>query len=466
MVTDFLSYNLIPLFSALAIPFISRKSKRITEIFANVALLSGLINVGYILFYYVIKMNYSTFTYDALTLAMIFIIYLVALAIVFFSTYYDVEKETNVVSYYSLILISVSAMCSLVMSRDFFTLYIFMEALSVCSFALITSNSKNISVEAAIKYFFLTFPASVLIIFGISLLMLNYGGFGFEIIKFTNINFLSIIAFSLIIIGFLIKSGIAPFHFWTPDVYQGAFSPISAYLAGIITKVGGIYAIIKISIMISNSPIISKISSLLLFTGLLSVILGAVGAIVQRDFKRMLAYSSISQMGYIIMATGTFTPLGIMAAVFHLINHATFKTVLFLNSACVEKATQTTNMDELKGLEHRMPYTSWTSIVALLSTAGVPPLSGFWSKLIIIIALWEKGNVYYATSALIFSIVTLAYFMIMQKKVFFGKLPEKFQDIKEAKFQLLIPVVIISFFIIITGLFFNKIYLYLEKIPI
>jgi len=464
MVTDFLSYSLIPLFSALAIPFISRKSQRITEILANVTLLSGLINVGYIIGYHIVKMDFLSFTYDAFALLMIFTIYLVGLSIVFFSTYYDIEKDVNLTSYYSLILISVSAMTSLVIARDFFTLYIFMEAISVCSFALITSSSNKNSIEAAIKYFFLTFPASALIIFGISILMLNYGGFDFDTIKLTNINFLTVISLSFIIIGFLIKGGIAPFHFWTPDVYEGSYSPISAFLAGIVTKIGGIYAIIKISQILLNTDAGFRISKLLLFTGMLSVLLGAFGAIVQKDFKRMLAYSSISQMGYIILASATFSPLGIFAAVFHLVNHATFKTVLFLNSACVEKETGTTNMDELKGLEHRMPYTSWTSIISLFSTAGLPPLSGFWSKLLIIIALWQAGNKYYAVIALVSSIITFAYFMIMQKKIFFGKLPEKLNNIKEARTPLLIPVVVISVLIIVIGVFFNRVYPLLEKI--
>jgi multicomponent Na+:H+ antiporter subunit D len=206
------------------------------------------------------------------------------------------------------------------------------------------------------------------------------------------------------------------------------------------------------------------ISKILLLSGILSVLIGAFLAMIQKDFKRMLAYSSISQMGYIILAVATFTPLGIIAAVFHLINHATFKTVLFLNSACVEKQTGTTNILELKGLEHRMPTTAWTSIIAMMATAGIPPLSGFWSKLLIIVALWKNGNIYYAIIALIASIITLAYFMILQKKVFFGKLPEKFDGVKEAKFQLLIPVVVISGIIIFSGLFFDRVYSYLSRI--
>ncbi len=464
MITDFLSYSLLPLFSALALPFIGRRSPKLSLIIANVALLSGVLNLGIIILSYIINLKFQHFPGDIFTLSMIFTIYLVGLAITFFSIYYDIENKTKPITYYALILISVSSMCSLVMARDFFTLYIFMEAISVCSFALITSDSKEKSIEASIKYFFLTFPASVLIIFGISILMLNYGSFDFETIKFTNINYLTVTALSFIIVGFLIKAGIAPFHFWTPDVYQGAYSPISAFLGGIVTKIGGIYAIIKISQLLLNSELSYKISSLLLFTGMLSVLVGAFGAMVQKDFKRMLAYSSISQMGYIVLATATFTPLGIIAAIFHLINHATFKTVLFLNSACVEKYAGTTNMDELKGLEKRMPYTSWTGIISLLSTAGIPPLSGFWSKLLIIIALWQKGHIYYAFIALVASILTLGYFMVLQKKVFFGKLPEKFENVKEARLELLIPVIVVSLVIILAGIFFNRVYLFLNLI--
>jgi multicomponent Na+:H+ antiporter subunit D len=464
MVIDFLSYSLIPLFSALAIPFIARKNTRLVEVLANITLIAGFINVSYILLSYLIKNDPNIITIDIFSLLMIFIIYLVGLAITFFSSNYGIENETNPISYYSLILIGVSAMSSIVITQDIFSLYVFVEALSIVSFALITSNNSEKSIEASIKYFFLTFPASVLIIFGISILLLNNPNLDFLTIKDTSSKMLSIIGLSIIIVGFLIKSGIVPFHFWTPDVYQGSYSPISAFLAGIITKTGGIYAIVKIASLITNSSLNYYLSKMLLVSGLLSVIIGAFLAMVQKDFKRMLAYSSISQMGYIILAAATFTPLGIIAALFHIINHATFKTVLFLNSSCVEKQTQTTSIDELKGLEHKMPVTSWTSIIAMMATAGIPPLSGFWSKLLVIVALWKSGNTFYAVTALIASILTLAYFVNLQKKVFFGKLPEKFDTLKEAKAQLLIPVVVISAIIIFSGLFFNRIYSYLLKI--
>jgi multicomponent Na+:H+ antiporter subunit D len=200
-----------------------------------------------------------------------------------------------------------------------------------------------------------------------------------------------------------------------------------------------------------------------LLLGIITIIVGAIGALKQKDLKRMLAFSSISQMGYIIAGLATFIPLGIIGAIFHLFNHATFKTVLFLNSASIEKNANTTEMKNLGGLEHNMPWTSWTSIIALFSTAGVPPLSGFWSKIMIIIALWLSGFKISAVIALIFSIITLAYFMIMQKKIFFGQKKEYF-NFGEVSIPMLSPVILMSLIIIFAGIFFPYVFDYLKII--
>lgn len=467
MVNEFLSYAIVPLFSALAIPFLGRKNPKITEILANVTVLAGLLNIAYILFNPVnYRTQYSTFTEDGFTLIMIFSIYLVAMCVVFFSASKPMPN-INKNAYYPLIMLSISAMSSIVMARDFFTLYIFIEALAVTSFALITSDENSNGVEGAVKYFFLTFPASAIIIVGISLLLISSGSFYFDSIEIQiakSPDFLTFLALSLIMLGFLIKSGVVPFHYWTPDAYQGAYSPISAYLSGIVTKISGVYAVIRISMFFrffENRAL--PISHILLLIGFISIVVGAIAAMRQRDFKRMLAFSSISQLGYVIMGAATFSAFGIIAAIFHFFNHATFKTVLFLNSASIEKATGTTDMKKLGGLEHNMPWTSWTSIVALMATAGLPPLSGFWSKVMIVLALWFSGFKFYAAMAIIFSIITLAYFIIMQKKVFFGKQHFDLQEIKEVNFSLLSPVILMSLIIIVTGLFFPVVYDYLSN---
>jgi multicomponent Na+:H+ antiporter subunit D len=271
-------------------------------------------------------------------------------------------------------------------------------------------------------------------------------------------------AMGLILLGFLIKAGIVPFHTWTPDAYQGSFAPVSAHLAGIVTKVSGVYAIVRISMLMRfYEGRADALSGTLMFLGMLSIVVGAIAALRQKELKRMLAFSSISQLGYIVLAAGLGTPLAIIAAIFHLFNHATFKTVLFLNSASLEYASGTSDMEKLGGMEHAMPWTSWTSIVALLSTAGIPPLSGFWSKLLIIIALWAGGAKTYAILALLFSIVTLAYFMVMQKKIFFGKKSEAAETANEVSAPMLAPVVVLSAVIVAVGLLFPYFYTYLVE---
>jgi multicomponent Na+:H+ antiporter subunit D len=168
----------------------------------------------------------------------------------------------------------------------------------------------------------------------------------------------------------------------------------------------------------------------------------------------MLAYSSISQVGYIVLGLGCGTGLGIFGAVFHLFNHSIFKSLLFVNSAAVEQQTGTTDMNKLGGLGARMPVTNITSLIAFLSTAGVPPLSGFWSKLIIVIALWQSAHYGYAFLAILASVITLAYLLSMQRRVFFGILSDGLKEVKEAGFGIVFPAVILAIIILGVGLLF------------
>jgi len=174
--------------------------------------------------------------------------------------------------------------------------------------------------------------------------------------------------------------------------------------------------------------------------------------------KRMLAFSSVSQMGYIVLSLGTGSALGIAGAVFHILNHAIFKSQLFANAAAVEKQAGTRDMNKLGGLASKMPITGGTSIVAMLSISGIPPLSGFWSKLLIILALWQGAHYTYAFIAVVASVITLAYFLMLQRKVFFGPLAEGLEKVKEAKAGLVLPAIILALLTIFIGIFFPVIY--------
>jgi formate hydrogenlyase subunit 3/multisubunit Na+/H+ antiporter MnhD subunit len=162
------------------------------------------------------------------------------------------------------------------------------------------------------------------------------------------------------------------------------------------------------------------INQVLMLVGTVSIVVGAILALNQKDMKRLLAYSSISQIGYIVLGLGCASPLAWAGAIFHLFNHTVFKSLLFVNSAAIERRCGTTDLARLGRLGSRMPLTNVTSVLAVLSTAGIPPLAGFWSKLLIILALWQAHYYVYAGIAVLFSAVTLAYLLSLQRKVFFG----------------------------------------------
>jgi len=168
-----------------------------------------------------------------------------------------------------------------------------------------------------------------------------------------------------------------------------------------------------------------------MFLGALSMIVGVFLAVGQWDFKRLLAYHSISQIGYVILGIGLATPLGIFGGLFHLFNHSVFKSLLFLNSGAVDYSTGTRDLREMGGLRERMPVTAATNLVASVSIAGVPPFNGFFSKLIIILACIQAGHIGYAFWAVFASILTLASFMKITKYAFAGTLKEKWNTIKE-----------------------------------
>jgi multicomponent Na+:H+ antiporter subunit D len=151
---------------------------------------------------------------------------------------------------------------------------------------------------------------------------------------------------------------------------------------------------------------------------------------------------------------GCGTPLGYAAAIFHLFNHTIFKSTLFFNAAAVEKQTQLSDMDSMGGLAQKMPFTGVASALAALSTAGIPPLPGFWSKLLIVIALWLAGFKVYAILAVVASVITLSYMLSLQRRVFFGNVGEHLLHIKEAGAELLIPSTILVLIMVGVGIFF------------
>jgi multicomponent Na+:H+ antiporter subunit D len=224
---------------------------------------------------------------------------------------------------------------------------------------------------------------------------------------------------ALFMVGFGLKAAVMPFHAWLPDAHSSAPAPISAMLSGVLIKALGIYSLIRIFYNVLGAPPIFM--QIFLIIGTISILLGVFLAVGQWDFKRLLAYHSISQIGYILLGMGLNTTLGMLGAVFHLFNHALFKSLLFYNSGAIETGLGTRDLKKMGNVTKLMPVSAHTSMIASLSISGIPPFNGFFSKLVIIIAAIQADQLIFALLAVVGSLLTLASFMKVQRYAFRGE---------------------------------------------
>ncbi len=461
--------NLIPLF--VAIPLGSAflisliKNKRFADLWVNLATLSLLCLSVYSLF--LVRLNgvmvYKmggwippigiSLVLDGLSILLLITVNLIALFATIYSLSY-MERYTSKRKFYVLFLLMLGGMNGVIITGDMFNLFVFLEIASVASYALVAFGVEAEELEASFKYMVLSCVASSFVLLGIALLysytsslnmadishILQSKGSGHQIIPFVSVLFL---------MGFGLKAAIVPFHAWLPDAHPSAPAPISAMLSGVLIKALGVYTILRI--FFSVLGVTTQLSYLFLALGAISMVAGGLLAIGQNDFKRLLAYSSISQIGYIFLAIGIGTPLAILGGLFHLFNHAIFKSLLFLNSGAVEYATGTRDLRKMGGLNQEMPVTAGTSLIGSLSISGIPPLNGFWSKLIIIIAAVSAGRPIIALIAVAVSILTLAYYLKLQRYAFFGEKRPSSQSIKEVPLSMRIPMIALSLICIVGG---------------
>jgi len=390
---------------------------------------------------------------DGLTVFMLVTVNLMAFFIAIYSINY-MERFTSKWKFYTLFLLMVAGMNGVVITGDMFNLFVFLEIASVASYALVAFGTERHELEAAFKYTVMSTVGSLFVLLGIVFLYsytstLNMADMA-NILAQKSASNITIMVSVLFIMGFGLKAALVPFHAWLPDAHPSAPAPISAMLSGVLIKSLGVYTLCRVFYNIIG--INSSLSLILMVLGTLSMVIGVFLAIGQWDFKRLLAYHSISQIGYVILGIGLGTPLGMIGGLFHLFNHSVFKSLLFLNSGAVEYATGTRDLQKMGGLMTKMPITGTTSLVASMSIAGIPPFNGFWSKLIIIIACVQANRLGYAFWAVLASILTLASFMKVMKYAFFGKLREKWNKVEEVPVFMKLAMVILALICVVGGL--------------
>ena len=347
------------------------------------------------------------------------------------------RKKSNPAMYFSLILLSSIGMVLIAYSTDLVMLFVAWELMSIPTYILAGFNKKNpISNEAAIKYFLFGAMSSAIIIYGISI---AYGitgstNIGDVIQGFATLDAemlpLGLLAIGMFIAGFGFKMGLVPFHMWLPDTYEGAPPPITALLAA-GTKKAGFAAALRI-IIIGTVALNLDWTLALGIIAVMTMTIGNIAAILQKNLVRMLAYSSIGHAGYILIgiSVAPFSGMGLQASLFHILNHAVMKGAAFIAVTGIVTTLAVTHLDKLKGLGRKMPITALGLVISLLALAGVPPLNGFWSKLMLFGASIDAGSVLWwapwlAVAGVLNSALSLAYYGWIIRKMYFEGETEK-----------------------------------------
>ncbi|MHC1605189.1 MAG: complex I subunit 5 family protein [Candidatus Methanofastidiosia archaeon] len=354
---------------------------------------------------------------DSLSCFMLLIINGLAFLAALYSQGYLGEKRRRT-QFYALFSLLVVGMNGIVLTADIFNMYVFLEILSISAYALVSFYRTRDALEASFKYMVQGSVASAFILLAIALIYGEYGTLNFfDIASKFAISKTSTLTLTFLFIGLASKSAILPLHFWLPDAHPSAPAPISMLLSGIMIKTT-IYLMCRLFLTVFSINIV--FSNLLLILGCLCAIVGVAMALVQHNLKRLLAYHSISQIGYILIGLGILTPMGVSGGLFHLLNHALFKSLLFLSAGALIYSTGSQDLDNLGGLAKKMPYLTVVTIIAAFSISGIPPTNGFVSKWMIYVASYKEYPIV-TIIALLVSVGTLLSFAKVIHSIFFGR---------------------------------------------
>lgn len=336
-------------------------------------------------------------------------------------------------------------------------LVVFWGILAALLYLMVILGGTAQSARAAKKALIVIGATDALLIFGVAVIGMLAGTFSIQSARIAIDGVLPLVAYLSVAAACFAKAGAVPFHSWIPDVAEAAPTTVTAYLIASLDKLLGIYFLVRISIGIFLMNDISN--TILLVAGSLSIVIGATFTLVQRDYKRLLGYCAVSQVGYMVVGIGTGTILGIAGGLFHMLNHAIYETCLFFSCGVVEKKTLTTDLGKLGGLAKNLPVTFASFFIAALAISGIPPLNGFVSKWMVyqgIIAsaagkspLWA----FWLIAALFGSALTLAAFMRFIHAAFLGRPSPGMKAVTEAPAWATVPMALLALACILFGIF-------------
>lgn len=457
---------LILLISSLFMPLVKNKKivKSISLISMTIASLLALLTIIYVYsngrFIYRIghwDAPWGIEFYIGIIEGVMALLFTLITALILWYSVYSIDKEIKeyrIPLYYLLINVLVGALLGIVFSNDLFNSFVFIELSTLASCGIIVVKDKKENIKATLKYLILSTLGSGLVLMGIAFLYSITGNLNMtfthqEIVKvYTSYPETVLITLGLFTVGLGVKSAMFPLHTWLPDAHSSAPSTSSAILSSLVLK-AFILLLIKILYRVFGIEIISQlpILDLILILGSAGMIMGSIFAIIQKDIKRVIAYSSVAQVGYIFLGIGLGNELGLTIAIFHIIGHAVTKSTLFLVVGAMIEQTGLKKLEDLRGIGKEMPVTLGIFAIGALSMVGIPLLPGFVSKWYLSLAAIEANAIILIGAILISSLLNAIYYFPIVINGFFGEenLEGKIYKAKRKPFKEALPILILAF---------------------
>lgn len=360
--------------------------------------------------------------------------------------------------YYALILLNIGGLIGFCVTGDLFNLFVFLEIVSLSGYALVVVSGEPTAAMAAFKYLLMGAISSLLVLFAIGIVLaltgsLNMGDVTVRLAAGVAREPLSV-ALALLTVGLLVKAAVFPLHIWLPDAHATAPSPVSAILSGLVVKTGLIGMIRVYQIFYgANALDLSVLNHVLVWLGAISIVVGAFFAIFQEDIKLMLAYSTISNVGYIVMGFGLATPYSVIGGAVHIFNHALIKATLFLAAGALIYRTGHRTLHELRGAGRSMPLTSIALAIGAISIVGIPPTAGFLCKWYIALGAFEANQPFFGFVLIFGALLIFVYYVRMVNALYFqAPTSVAVEDATDPPAAMLVPILVLATLCLVMGI--------------
>jgi multicomponent Na+:H+ antiporter subunit D len=461
---------LVPLVGAVLTPAIARGNARIAYAIA-ISVMSATSAIALMLTIRVAQSGPFSYTvggwrppygielrFDEFSAAVMIVCFLGLLAIIFSGRYAEREIDPRRVQYYyTLLLLNLTGMIGFVVTGDLFNLFVFMEILSLTGYALVAVAGKRTAEMAAFKYLIMGALSSLVVLFAIGVLYSITGSLNMVDIASRLAAYAprmpATIAMAALVLGFCVKAALFPLHIWLPDAHAIAPSPVSAILSGLVVKMG-IVGMLRAYQIYYHSDVLdlSSLNLVLVWLGAISIVMGAFFAIFQDDIKMMLAYSTISNIGYIVMGLGLASTYGVIGAAVHVFNHALIKATLFLGAGALIHQTGYRTLTDLRGVGRSMPLTAGAISIGAISIVGIPPTAGFLCKWYIALGAIQAKQPLFGF-ALVFGALFIFIYYIRMVNSFYFQAPThaEIADAGDPPPSMLVPVLILAALCLVMG---------------